>query len=518
MSKRLLIFLTLVVFYSRLLFLENSGIADTQDGYWLAKLAQGLSEGKYEISQLFWASVQPLYPVIVALVDIFVKETLFSGKIVSLVMGTLSIPVIYLIWSEIHSKEAGIVVSILASANQVLWYYSVHVYRETVFLFFSTLTLLYLYKTRKNYKNLTLMVFFLGLAILSRGSGYILGLVCLFSLILWNSRDSDFGNFDIVDKKRINFISIFLLASLTLPWELLKYLKTGEIIPTHIINVPVSYGNPGVEWFYSIIGASTPLIFTLFLIGALVSLRKYVYFFPLFLYPLLLSIPHMWFGLAYPRYSLPLIPIILGFMYISVLYILNKFRLHQFRLYVMVFIFLVVLVQSYGSMSESYAQEEGFVVVKDAMNWFNENSPPDSKIVVGDDNVYEYYTDKEVIPYMTVFSLTNPISRDLGVNNAFASILVSEDIHYVLVDDPVTPWIFNSNSSPIGLEDWNFTVEYTPIKFSKKLSLFTVGDFYSVGSDKTNLRVEIIPLKRFEKNNQTVEIAYISWQEVQEDE
>jgi 4-amino-4-deoxy-L-arabinose transferase-like glycosyltransferase len=65
-------------------------------------------------------------------------DLLLGGKIISLLAGIATIPIAYLLWEKIESEKVALLASWLLAVNITAWYHSMHVFRDSLFLFLTT--------------------------------------------------------------------------------------------------------------------------------------------------------------------------------------------------------------------------------------------------------------------------------------------------------------------------------------------------------------------------------------------
>ncbi len=503
-NNLVLIAITIFAFAIRLYFFRNSGFDNNQDGYWLVKLAKGILNGNYTIGGRFWNAVEPLYPFLIRILAVVTGDYLLSGKVISLFFGTVAIPVIYLFWNKLESKEVAILTSILVSINYVAWQMSLHVFRESLFLFLCSLSFLLYLLSLDDLKWIPWLAFTLGFATLARSEGFLLALSIGISILILNRASL------LSHKKAEEYLEkihafrksglIYILVSV--PWYLYSYIQTKEIIPSHVLWEVQRSGSLGVSWISVVKNMSTMPLFVLSILGIVLTLKRKEEYLPFYLFVVLSSIPHMWFsGVAtYPRYALPLLPLILGWTSITLVVIINKLPKEITKLK-FVFLFLILLflfTQSFRIVSETETKPEPLEVIRDAMFWFNANTEKEARIIGGDDAIYGYYTPKHDIPtgylnmYTAIYLKLGKIDLDTYHQQPYLPVIafmIEKDTHYLIAYDSITPWFFD------------------PTKMLK-------DDFGLHQFILKNKSVILSPLKRFEKNDQIVYIYRVDWEEM----
>ena len=243
----------IIIFFTfgiRIYFFRNTGLENVQDSYWLSKLAKGILSGKYLIDGMFWSSVEPLYPFLIRICTVFIGDYLLSGKIISLIFGTTAIPIIYLFWKKLESEEIAILTALLVSFNYIAWQMSLHVYRESLFLFLCSLSFLLYLKSLEDLQWMPWLGFILGLATLTRSEGFLLAfsfglsffILNFYKIILREKVGEDLEKLQGFKK------SAFIYFFVSLPWYFFAYNRTREIIPRHILWEVQRGGNLGLRW------------------------------------------------------------------------------------------------------------------------------------------------------------------------------------------------------------------------------------------------------------------------------
>ncbi|MCW7473009.1 glycosyltransferase family 39 protein [Leptospira levettii] len=120
----------------------------------------------------------PIYQIILWLLYSVFGYNEFTGKILSVILGTATIPVFYLLGKKLISKEFGIILATLITFNQFTYFYSTEVRSYSLILFLSTLSLLFLVKFIQfpEYTNLLVLINLMGIASLSHYFGTYIGI------------------------------------------------------------------------------------------------------------------------------------------------------------------------------------------------------------------------------------------------------------------------------------------------------------------------------------------------------
>ena len=179
--------------------------------------------------------IPPVYTYLIA-----VSNTLFGGllgtdtaiRIVSPVMGTLSVASTYLLGREMFNRRTGLIAASLVSVNGLLWFLSERILIGTTLTFFFTTTLLAFYYGLKDEKYSKYALWAWGplifLTALSKQPGYVLGpVILIFFLYMKRKEISDYlmTDKDLKDSmlrdeltERNYYIAVGLFTLFMLPW------------------------------------------------------------------------------------------------------------------------------------------------------------------------------------------------------------------------------------------------------------------------------------------------------------
>jgi len=137
----------------------------TIDGTLYTKMAQLFSDGKYEgISRTYFT----LYPLIVFLVQKFVGDWELSGRLISLILGTLTVIPIFLLGRSLYNERVGWLAAFFYITLPNFLGFDTEVLRDPMYWFFLALSLWLTWEGLK--KNRLLLM---GLASISAGLGAI---------------------------------------------------------------------------------------------------------------------------------------------------------------------------------------------------------------------------------------------------------------------------------------------------------------------------------------------------------
>ncbi len=153
-------------------------------------------------------------------------------RIVSPIMGTLSVVSTYFLGREILNKRTGLIAAALVSVNGIMWFLSERILMGATLTFFFTTSLLAFYYGLQDKKYSKYAIWAWGplifLTALSKQPGYVLGpVIVIFFLYMKRSELSDYfmTDKDLKDSKlweeltnRNYYIALGLFALLMLPW------------------------------------------------------------------------------------------------------------------------------------------------------------------------------------------------------------------------------------------------------------------------------------------------------------
>lgn len=515
---KFLIGLTMFTLAIRLYFFNYITTGEFLDHYRLAHLANGILHGSYEIGGEFWIITQPLYPFLMAISNLAVGDMLLSGRLASLIFGVCAVPLTYIMWREIESKEVGLLAALLLSVNYVMISASINVFVDTLYLSIFVLSIILLFRSKDNFKLLPVLGLALGLASLTRGEGYILTLCCIASLIYWNQKLWKEKNISEQDWFYVK-IAILVYAILAFPWLIYSRLKAGEIYPSQLSFETRVLGHLGLRWIPAVSRSVTSPVLIISLVGALLSYKDRMKYFPLYVYTLLFSLSHMYFPADYERYTLSLMPIIFGWFSLGMFKITHRIFSKKLRYVIfasvfgLAFFYGMTLTENLMTYGTDYPATgiNRYEAIKDSMIWFNSNSEEDARILVSDVIVYEYYTENNVTDIVAVMAYLDSLStvekEYLGneianIRASYNDILLRDNVPYLL---PYVDFFMHENVHYFVMHD--STLPLPNERNMRVLALHSVTLNFSYKGKE----VTFTPLKRFEKNNQAVYLYKIDW-------
>lgn len=521
----IILLITLLGLLLRLYFFENNWVEVNQDPYVLSMVAEGMLRGELALKGLWgsrlWPTVQPLYPLLMALLSKVTGDFILSGKIISLLAGVATIPLVYLLWNTLDSKEVAVLASGLVAVNYVHWFYSVHAYRDTFFLLLVMTALLLFYRSLDCPERLLPLAIVLVLATFTREEGYLLTISLAIAYLCWKQRGTLKKKISI-RKKEIFWPIIIYLVPIVI-WNLYRYTKTGSFVPKFVqfeLEYHKAYG--GFQAVSQTIQSISWPLFLLALYGVyLVHHHRKgglaSQYLPVLGFVLLDLAAIAWFVTPDVRRALSLIPLLIGFSCVGIVYLSSWIKNRRLRTGVLCAVFISSL--GFGALNV-YKMEsvpEPYFAVKEAMEWFNENSEKDAKILAGEDrNVFGYYTDRQVIGGGEVLTLYAPFAGSKGVPlYVIPAFLISEDIHFLAPYDSSQPGIFGDVFLKViqkhpeegALFEYNRIIIEPDIK---KITIYNITMRVSLQKQKVWLKYTF--LRKFERYNQTVYLYRVDWE------
>ncbi|HEY9205617.1 MAG TPA: glycosyltransferase family 39 protein [Candidatus Methanoperedens sp.] len=207
----------------------------------------------------------------------------FSARFPSIIFGTLTIPLVYIIGVKFGNRRIGLIAAILISFSvmEIAWSRQARMYQQLQFFYLASLYFFYEFyfndqaiknKSQRNLYLALTILFFIG-AVLSHEFGYVLILVFIPNFLIANFnkiKDKDWKNFDSMRDNIVLFILITFLIFL-----LLKLL--GSDFFSVISYVSKNFWLQRVEHFevyLDILTSEFSVFLYLALFGAVLSLKK----------------------------------------------------------------------------------------------------------------------------------------------------------------------------------------------------------------------------------------------------
>jgi hypothetical protein len=214
----------------------------------------------------------------------------------------------------------------------------------------------------------------------------------------------------------------------------------------------------------------------------------------------------MYFHGGVERYVLPLLPILMGWFS---LVIFHFFKNPPHRQAVLIGVIGISFIFGVSAVSKDVRTINNYEVIKDAMTWFDSNIEKDATLLAGDEAVYGYYTDKDVLRYVIVKNYIE-LERLGLIESAYLNLLVDYDAHYFVVyDSVVSPEIYFKHTKFLAdeFDTHKYSFQYKEVNLSWGIR----ENRYSVSRISSRRDVTLLPLKRFEKQDQVVYLYKVEW-------
>lgn len=174
----ILFFIFLVGAFIRVLLFRNELFIGI-DGVSYARLGKNLIEnGRYVFGENYnWGIFfPPGYPILIGIINLFVKDLFLSGKLISLFFSIIAIFLFYLIGKELYNKESGLFAAFVYAIHLLVLRISARVATEALFFFFLFLSI-YLFiilVKRNNFFIYVLLGISIAISYLTRPEGILL--------------------------------------------------------------------------------------------------------------------------------------------------------------------------------------------------------------------------------------------------------------------------------------------------------------------------------------------------------
>jgi len=200
----------------------------TNQSYWLDELASIMfSNPENNFSMMYSLTVEdvhpPLYQTILWVWFHIFGFSELAGRILSVIIGSISIFAIYLLGKELFNKQIGMYASVIASMNYFLIYFSQMVRSYSLLCLFSILSYIYLAKVLNNYRKQDFIIYliFTILLIYIHYFGFFLVATQVFVFIFYFIKEK---------LRRKLFISLALITAIVIIISLVPLME-------HILNL-----------------------------------------------------------------------------------------------------------------------------------------------------------------------------------------------------------------------------------------------------------------------------------------
>ena len=162
------------------LLLLNWNAAEYTDGIYY--MTQDILQGKYP----------PLYPALIHLLNFIFNDLEFTGKLISMLAGALSIFPIYQIGKQVYNPKTGLYAVLLYSVSPMMLRWSIRVMSDATFGLFFILSIWFAVRLWRSQKKQDLIwcTFTAGLCALTRANGVLLLPLLVFLYVLYLRKNS----------------------------------------------------------------------------------------------------------------------------------------------------------------------------------------------------------------------------------------------------------------------------------------------------------------------------------------
>jgi 4-amino-4-deoxy-L-arabinose transferase-like glycosyltransferase len=243
MEKRVVFPLTLMI--ALLIALEIWSVSFNSGAWWdeavYLGLGRGIMEGRYSMGESgpIESFRPPLYPFAISAVSWSIEYS----RMISVIFSAISILAVYLFVKENFGKKAALVASLLLATNAVFLFFSSKVLSESLFIFLSSLALLFFSRWKKTgkYRFILFSGILSGMCFITRYFATILIVSVMFYLAFLVAKAGK--------KKRRILASacIYLLSfsAVLIPWFGIGAAYYGSPLGSYFYNIEVySYSDP----------------------------------------------------------------------------------------------------------------------------------------------------------------------------------------------------------------------------------------------------------------------------------
>ncbi len=462
----------------------------SQDSYWFITLGENWKNNlrielapnqPYDLSQ-------PLHPILLGLTSIIFGDLYFNGKLLSLIFGLLILPMTYIFWKKVENKETAVLALFFTAFGALMLKYSVAIREDSLYVFLFMIALFFIYRLKDDKKYLPITAIFIMLSSLARWEGYLLIPAAFFSYVYWYRKEifekNAFNLGAFLDKR---FILAFIIIFIPLFWWSFRSYGLCDcgvsgFIPSYSYQQQLGGGNGGTGLaYFTGIPEFVPWYFLILMVsGLLFSLKKYRKYLPIFFYFVLTIFIHTSFRGKSEQITY-VYPLLAGYMSIFVLKfkkLFSKRNLKIFYVFLSVFLILFFIVEVNSGYNETKTWGTRNDVIKEAMDFVNENVPEDKTILVGDTIVYSYFTEHNVIgasyaaSWINQYGQQNPQLRDPIA--AYVAFMIANHVDYAVAYDSTMSWFYGLTENLAKAREeriYNFedgTVRLFPLEIFEK--------------------------------------------------
>ncbi len=257
-----------------------------------------------------------LHTYLLSLFILIFRNEIFAGRFLSVLFGTLTIPLTYYLGKEIVNKKVGLFAAVLVTFSiwEIAWSRQARMYAQ--FQFFYLLSLLFFYRfiQNKEAKTLALTVLFTLLTVLSHTLGYTLFLIYFIYLLVYREY------FRLILTKLFKIRRLYLIIIplfLFIAYTAVKILFSSDFLWMNYFSSYIYY-----------MKKTSPMFLYLGIIGSFLLLKKNlksgILLFLSILIPFLF-ISYLVFMIHY-RYLFPIIPLLFISTAVTIDYIALLFK------------------------------------------------------------------------------------------------------------------------------------------------------------------------------------------------
>ncbi len=390
----IIVILTIIGFILRIYRLDFQSLWIDESFSINAALAV-LSKGYPLLESGFWYSGSLLHTYLISFFMLIFSNDLFGARLVSVIFGTLTIPLSYYFGKEFFDKKIGLFLSILITFSvwEIAWSRQARMYAQLQFFFLLSLLFFYRYIRTKDNKNLYLTLISTFLTVLSHGLGYTLFLIYII-YFLFNLKE--------IDLKLLKNKYIVLILLLILLWGVM-ILKNYEFIKIIYLS----------QYFFYLKSVHF-VFFYLAVIGALLSLKNFK---PSFLLILSFLIPFFFISylvfLIHYRYLYFILPILFLLSIITVDYV-SQMIYKRFNMVISLILIALLMFNGFIFIPKAEYDLEKFTPQPnfDKTYGFVKNNLDNKTIIDAYPSLADFYLGK--IDYGLKFSLTG---REIDIKN-----------------------------------------------------------------------------------------------------
>lgn len=356
----IIITLILIGFFFRVYFLGFQSF--WMDESFTINAAQGILKHGYPLMDS--GIVYNAYFLNTYLIALFIKIfglSEFSTRFVSVIFGTLMIPLMYFFGKEFGDKRIGWIAAFLTafSAWEIAWSRQARMYMQLQFFYMLSLLFFYRFLNDKSRKNLYLLIVFTLFTFLSHVFGYILLAVYSAYLAIFYFKEIAHPKSLLIECKK--YITKKNIVLLLIPALFLAYYLPGVI--TRILSTEVTEKMDYLGRYLSYLQDAHSIVFYFAVIGVILALTDFK---RISLLVLAYAIPFYFIGnhvlLIHYRYLFFLLPILFFFSSYSFLYMVDLSGHIKFRKTASVLIALILIFFMFNSNALVYSPQKEFTL------------------------------------------------------------------------------------------------------------------------------------------------------------